>query len=447
MLKREDSERGQVIVLFVIVFSIFLMLAAFAIDQGYWYGRRRVVQKDADLPARAGAAAYLGDIAGYSAAETLAVQTARDNGVAGPVTTIASDTCTGTNASGAPITIDAPSITVELTTQARRFLSGLPLISDDSGPVEVGARAVACVGRVARLHVGNGADVDDENRLKGIPIALRSDAPGPNTCFSGGALRLGFECVIYGTKAPPPGIPTNVWARRRVMFNQPSSAGTCTGNGSVVNSFDEIEDGLEFTCTVATSNSCSNSTCIRGEDINEDENSENVFDAMEDRLRNGDAQSDCAKPPEESPEQSFQNAFGHGNGDPGLAPDPPGLGGSAAPGHVYVQNDCYGNPRIVVMPIVSSSNTSERSEPVRGFATVYITGCYDVNQSVSADTKQRNECEGNWDVDNCDNPGSAEVHCFIEIRGVPIHQFIVEGSLGGISEPATSAPLTIQTVQ
>jgi hypothetical protein len=446
MLKREDSERGQVIVLFVIVFSIFLMLAAFAFDQGYWYGRRRIVQKDADLPARAGALEYIGSIGDLSGAAASAEQAARDNGVTGTINAFGSETCTGTNQSGAPVTIDAPSVTVELTTDARRFWSALPLISDDSGPVQVGARAVACVGGITKLYVANGDDPeDDDNTLKGIPIAIRSNAPGPDTCFSGGTLQLGGECVIFGSKAPQSGFSPNVWARRRIMFTDPSS-GRCRGSGSVVNNFDEIEDGLDFTCTVTSLNTCTNDTCIWGEDINEDENAENVFDAMEDRLGNSEAQSDCEDPENSEPEQSFQNAFGNGNGYPDFAPDPPALGGGP-PEHVYVQNDCYGNPRIVVLPILSSSNTDDAPHPVRGFATVYITGCYHEDAPSDPGQMEENECDGNWDMSNCNHPVFPSEHCRFEIRAIPVHMFITEGSLGGISEPATSAPLTIQTVQ
>jgi hypothetical protein len=273
-------------------------------------------------------------------------------------------------------------------------------------------------------------------------------------------LQLGEECVVFGSKAPPPEFTSNEWARRRIMFTDPT-ANSCRGSGSVVSNFDEITTGLYFTCTVTSSNSCTNTTCIRGEDINEDENAEHVFDAMQNRLRDGDAQSDCAKPPEESPAQSFQNAFGNGDGDSDWAPDPPALGGTGVPNHVYVQNDCFGNPRIVVLPILSSSNRNANSEPVRGFALVYITGCYHEDAGSAIAQMERNECapppSGNdsceeddvticWDIDDCEDEDEEE-DCHYEIRGIPIHAFITEGSLGEIGEPSNNAPLTIQTVK
>jgi hypothetical protein len=471
VLKGKDSERGQVIVLFVIVFSIFLMLAAFAIDQGYWYGRRRVVQKDADLPARAGALEYIGNIGDLSGAATSAEQAARDNGVTGTINAFGSETCAGTGPNGSPVTIDAPSVTVELTTNARRFLSGLPLISDDSGPVEVGARAVACVGSLTRLYVANGDDPDvHDNTLKGIQIALRQEAGGPRSCFSGD-LVLGEECVIYGSKAPPsPGNGVlQAWDKRRMAFTNPQSD-ECRGGASILNAIDDIDDGLPFTCTVNTTGTCGGSqllrSCVRTEEINNDENQERVLRAMEERL---DANTNCASLEGSGSAQSFQNAFGNGDGDPSLAPAPPDLGGTAASSHVYVQNDCYDNPRIVVIPIMRSSSGDTdnglNDRPVVGLATVYVTGCFLTGDPGSEQARQSNECN----ADDCDFPGdglqgdclnvcpgtSCSVcsntsllrSCHVEIRAIPIHMFITEGSIGGIAAPTNNAPLTIQTVQ
>ena len=76
-VRARRSEQGQILVLFVVLFSFVLALAAFSIDQGFWYGKRRVVQKDVDAAARSGAMAFLGD--NYDACDQ-AQQTAGLNG-------------------------------------------------------------------------------------------------------------------------------------------------------------------------------------------------------------------------------------------------------------------------------------------------------------------------------------------------------------------------------
>jgi hypothetical protein len=187
-----------------------------------------------------------------------------------------------------------------------------------------------------------------------------------------------------------------------------------------------------------------------------DENSERVFDAMEDRLANANNKSNCASLEGGEPAQSFQNAFGNGDGASGLAPDPPPLGGSAPSGHVYVQNDCYGNPRIVVLPIVSGGDDDLSDQPMRGFATVYITGCYDQANPGTVAARETNDCsesggngpgqERQWRIRRCDGPNPDD-DCFWEIRAIPVHVFVTAGALGGISTPTSNGPLTIQTVE
>jgi hypothetical protein len=234
-----------------------------------------------------------------------------------------------------------------------------------------------------------------------------------------------------------------------MIFSDPSS-GSCQGSASTGGMSDDFDDGISFTCTVTTANGCSSSTCINTQHINQDSFHEDVFEAIEDRL---DQNTTCSSEEPGEAATSFQNAFGNASGDPDLALNPVGLDGEEDPNHVYIQNDCYNNPRIVVLPIVSSgvngvSGDNHRPEPVRGFAAVYITGCYhedDVTNSTAE--KETNECNGNWNMGDCDDEDDAEPDCFWEIRGIPIHILVAGESLGGIAPPSTNAPLTIQTVQ
>jgi hypothetical protein len=275
-------------------------------------------------------------------------------------------------------------------------------------------------------------------------------------------LILGDECVIYGPKTAADGVDDDDADERRMLYSEPSSRANCNGNDRPTDSDEirNIESGIQVTCTV-TGSGCGSSSirrasCVNTENVNADENSERVFEAMEDRLRNANGQSDCDSREGGEPEQTFQNAFGNGDGHGALAPDPPPLGGSASGDHVYVQNDCYGNPRIVVLPIISGGDDDPSDRPVRGFATIYITGCYDQGDPGSVAARETNDCSesgGNgpgqqrqWRIRRCDR-NNADDDCYWEIRGIPVHIFVSDGSLGGIDSPSANAPLTIQTVE
>ena len=73
------GERGQYLVLFVVLFSLIIGIAAFSIDQGVWLGERRISQKDADAAARAGASVYIDDQNDFSGAELRAEAWATEN--------------------------------------------------------------------------------------------------------------------------------------------------------------------------------------------------------------------------------------------------------------------------------------------------------------------------------------------------------------------------------
>jgi hypothetical protein len=221
-----------------------------------------------------------------------------------------------------------------------------------------------------------------------------------------------------------------------------------------------------------------NDHCLRTDRVGRDNEWEEVLDEMEDRL---DRNINCSNESGEPNDSSFQNAFGNGAGTSGLALDPPPLkepSAAAAPrDHVYVQNDCFNNPRIVVMPVAGASGA------VQGFATIYITGCYDLNDPADqivepnprGETEECNDAR-DWDDDDddCDDDDDDDCRrcrrgddddddnddrcCRGDdddderceewvVRGIPVHVFITDGAMGGITPPGPNAPLTIQTVQ
>ena len=317
------SERGQVIILFVVFFTMILVLLTFAVDQGFWYGRRRVVQKDADLAARAGALSYVGD-SDPGRAQGWAEVAAANNGAADGVTASPASACETSNGS-----LTAPSVTVTIETQARGFFS----LFFGADSIDVAARAVACVGSVDKLAV----------RDNGLAIPLNQTVGGARSCFAGGVLRLGRECAIFSSAS-------DVGDELRRIFGDPNGVDCRGGNPDP----DDIDDDVAFVCTTDTSRP-NNEHRLRTELMdNGGDEYEDVLEAMRTRLRRstGGCQSGNSA--------SFQAAFGNGDGTPGDAPVPPPFGGSAQPDHVYVQNDCFNNPRIVVMPIIDDARRRNR---------------------------------------------------------------------------------------
>ena len=164
------QNRARILVLFVVLFSFVLALAAFSIDQGFWYGKRRVVQKDVDAAARSGAMAFLGD--NYDACDQ-AQQTAGLNGA-----TLSAST--GCDADGKCVTTRSEQ---EVTSLFARFFN--------IDGIDIGAESVACIGSAQGVHAFRGDSGPD-----GMPVAL---APGGSRdCFAGGTLQVGRECVIWG---------------------------------------------------------------------------------------------------------------------------------------------------------------------------------------------------------------------------------------------------------
>lgn len=432
MLRQESSESGQVLILFVALFSVVLGLAAFAMDQGYWYGQRRVAQKDADLAARAGALAYLKNVSSFDlgAAEKAGRLAALDNGVpeVALIPPRTSSQCPlGPLANGSVID-GAPSLEIGLESETRGFFSSLPFVGGDSAGIQIGARSTACVGSVTGLRV-----VPDPwtGRPQGLIFALDSNVRNARSCFdASGELRLGQECRIFSRAA----------GYNNLFGGAPNSGERCNTPYSRQNMDDDIEDGVPFKCVLGQQ--------LDRHDADDDE----YFDAMHamghrlsDRGRFGQF---CSQ--QEPNPDSFGNAFGNADGFRDTAPDPAALGGDASPGHVYVQNDCFDNPRVVVMPIISGGST------VTGFASAYITGCYSAfvdgidppDPQERMRERERDACNYNFDdCDHDDNDVSCRVLRTFEVRAIPISRFFTTESVDTIEAPRNNAPLTIQTVQ
>ncbi|HYM14897.1 MAG TPA: hypothetical protein VEZ14_05010, partial [Dehalococcoidia bacterium] len=183
------------LLLFVAIFSVILMLGAFAVDQGLWLAKRRVSQKDADVAARGGAIALLisatapqGDPAGSSTGGCDAGSAvAGANLVAGGNVDCTQAAHCLTNSDG------MPSVAVTIHRPVLGLFSRLPLVNQGiSGVIDTAASATACIGTTTRLAIGADAP-------QAAPIVLDQRDTDPNSCFSNAQLVYGKECVVFGT--------------------------------------------------------------------------------------------------------------------------------------------------------------------------------------------------------------------------------------------------------
>lgn len=171
---RNRGERGQTLLLFVAIFSVTLVLSAFAIDQGMWLGERRIAQKDADAAARAGAYVYLTDLDDFFGAEEAAQQWAEANGVTVAATQtefVANNVCVDY----AGQSRNLPSVTAQINNPGGSLFASLFGID---GLQDLGATATACVGMPTGLegldpyYISPGAENDscfeDETAVRPI---------------------------------------------------------------------------------------------------------------------------------------------------------------------------------------------------------------------------------------------------------------------------------------
>jgi hypothetical protein len=182
--------------MFVASFTLLLLVAAFAVDQGLWLGERRISQKDADTAARGGAFAYLTDQ--FAHAEAIArAQATADANLADlshdDTDWITSDQCHDYNGD---FLFNGPSITVRIGEETGALFGNIFGI----GGITVGAEATACVGSVRSMDhftpfaIQSNPDVDQQ------PDYLRcfDDSTEPPTPLFGSVCVLRVapgECV------------------------------------------------------------------------------------------------------------------------------------------------------------------------------------------------------------------------------------------------------------
>lgn len=429
------DERGQVIPLFVIMFTVLLAISAYAIDQGFWYGRATVHQRNADVIARSAAFAMLGAQNPVTQANNIA----GDNQIDPVGVELVS--CPG-GASGVRVTVerDAPSL-------FSRFF--------DIANISIAADSTACAGTSNMVELQESDFWQSGDDLeRGLPFVL---VRGVGDCFTGNNLRIGQECTIWNRLAFDAPGPGNF---ERLLWRT-GGGGQCLGSQPPVRwRTDNAQELFRCRALPSNANGCPGNSaqdaleCVRTRFVpaTDDNWQEDIFEEIDDRL---DQDVDCAG----ADSYSFRQAFSTVDG---ADPAPPPISNASA-STVYVQDNCFNNPRVAILPIINSTGSDGTGRPVVGFAAVYLTGCYfesgDPTTASSAESRTCNNSNAPDDpTPNCNSNRRDErevIECY-ELRGIPIRIYLPdEGSVspssmqqnpfGAMSD--TSRPLTILTVE
>jgi len=212
------KERGQALILFVLLFTVILAVGAAAVDFGIWWSERRGAQTDADLSALAGAWELLGEVAGGGAGAAGAGSC--DGPVAAAECYLEDNDEQGNASLAQPVLVDDScfpdgiddAVTVDVNHASRSLFAGIFGV----GEPDIGAHAKACAGAIygmqgiVPIEIDNNGPCFDADE---VPVftrlcALEYGAQGGNPR---GILDLhvqdgGDECSDnQGSGGPPPG--------------------------------------------------------------------------------------------------------------------------------------------------------------------------------------------------------------------------------------------------
>jgi hypothetical protein len=259
---------------------------------------------------------------------------------------------------------------------------------------------------------------------------------------TGGHLIPGVECVIWGSMG-------DAESSRLIWVDDNTDCGGDLA-GTATQTEEKIVNGVAWTCS-REANASAEYTDIVGA-LGFDQ--QDLRQGIQDRLG----------PEPQCGDDGFQAAMGKGDGALGASDPPPPFDGGGRADLIYVQNGCFDNRRIVVIPFTNDPATSGGDKQIDGFAVVFITGCYLSDEPMhegGESVTETDECE-NWDpatpedrVLTNDCIASATYvpsdFCKYEVRGVPVRVFLAEagiGRLGSMTDTdGNDFPLTIQTME
>jgi hypothetical protein len=434
------SERGQFLVLFVVIFSVILAMGALAVDQGLAYGKHGLAQNNADAASRAGAYRCVQSLSenatAANACDSEAEDAAEQNAVAnqvdpGDVKADGTNECLGAGNN------DFPSMTTEVDKTSPSLFGKL----FDIGDFTAKAITTTCVGAVQAVRNGD---------LEMIPswLTLPSTSGGshdPNKQYCGDptddGLRLSGEpCVIWLTNS-----------------NDLDSAGLFTRGGGNTTCGATNDPGV----LDAIKNGLPGYTCSVGQQLHDEGVSDtSVLNAFETRLGRadgcskssnsrtafGDTMEAIGTEAHDGPDFVFQNDNGGGPGD------------DDQDSTVYKQQGCQ-SPRLVLVPLVNPTASSNKQ--VVGFTALYILGCYRDDDGRDATTTM-NDCHNNNRGRNDGGPclhhnffGQCTDNSDTEVRAGVVRMYLAGDSIQAIGQFGTGsnqwiadiAGMAIQTKQ
>lgn len=235
--ERIRSQRGQVIIMFAAIFTVFTIVGVITVDFGLWLSERRGAQTDADLPALAGAREYMlwlaeGNRCENGGAPDQAVEDAVDNWFS---------LNNGGNASLVSVEADCPCVDVRVRHDSETLFSSFYSPVFDEVSDNIGARAKACAGAVNAP--GNVIPLDTYKTCEGNA--------GP--CFNeDGTPKFGTMCGLeFGAQGPG-----DCDHNPRGMLDLDTDPGYCSDAGGSGSIEELIRDGPPGMCFVNAGTSC-----------------------------------------------------------------------------------------------------------------------------------------------------------------------------------------------
>ncbi|HXF50989.1 MAG TPA: pilus assembly protein TadG-related protein [Dehalococcoidia bacterium] len=235
--RRLARQRGQVIILFVGIFTVIAVIGAITVDFGLWFSERRGAQKDADLAALAGAWELLKE----GATETDAVLAAQEwldqNNQQGNASFARDVRVDSSCFAGDPNEADPnrlDSVTVDVDHESRSLFASIFELAAPG----IGAHARACAGAALTFTPGI---------TEAVPFEIDVET---SPCFTpGGSPIFTKLCGIeYGAQGGP---------AARGLLDLEAPEGFCSDTqGGANNADDVIANGVAATCNINSTGVC-----------------------------------------------------------------------------------------------------------------------------------------------------------------------------------------------
>lgn len=406
---RLRQNHGQVLVMFVLMFSVISVIGVVVVDVGIWYSERRADQKEADLPALAGAQQcmlQMIDNTDHSAAAMDAVDRVWRDNVPGHVISGTNgysysasgcfDPSKGTDPTSAPCTANSPYCCVDVVAKHKtpQFFSNLPIANHvfDSISQNMDAKARACAGAAKQpLDVLPGD----------ISVAQCLDGSGQpdftKLCHIAGGAQYNKQCDMSGNRC---------WLDLNGGGNPPCSPPRGSNPPSIDDMLRDPALGADCmidpnppTCDAVAGGYSDCVTFVNG-------NSEHVEDPLGKRVSN--APCDGSTGQAHNGIDDLSEVLLDSNGDARICP-------SAAAGQQT-------SPRLFSVPFTDQSCTKNGGPcPIIGFGAFYLAGCVDEGDIDSINAcfqKLPKSIYGTYrDVSQCMPPSTGQMQCTAKIAG------------------------------